>query len=59
MAKVVYRDFDEKKHFVTKDEVPELTNYFAGVDWGYEHSGVIQVWGETDDHNIRSRNMQL
>lgn len=42
----VYRDFDESKNFVQTDDVPSIVNYFAGVDWGYEHKGVIQIWGE-------------
>ncbi|WP_259716443.1 PBSX family phage terminase large subunit [Weissella confusa] len=41
----VYADFDEEKHFINKEDLPEMDRYVAGVDWGYEHTGVIQVWG--------------
>ena len=40
---VVYKDFDSQKHYVT--ELPEMERYFVGVDWGYEHYGVIVVLG--------------
>jgi PBSX family phage terminase large subunit len=43
----VYRDFDENKHYV--DGIPHLVEYYAGVDWGYEHWGSIVVVGETSD----------
>jgi len=43
----VYRDFDENKHYV--DDIPHLVEYYAGVDWGYEHWGSIVVVGETSD----------
>lgn len=47
---VVYRDFSEKM-FV--DNVPEdITKYYAGVDWGYEHYGSIVVIGESADGSI-------
>ena len=26
-----------------------MDRYIAGVDWGYEHTGVIQVWGVKDE----------
>ena len=47
---VVYRDFKEAM-FITADEVPtdEISVYFAGVDWGYEHFGSIVVLGQTSD----------
>ena len=48
----VYRDFDEKKHFISEDDVPNISHYFAGVDWGYEHAGVIQIWGMTNDKTV-------
>lgn len=42
----VYADFDENKHFITEGELPvTMDRYVGGVDWGYEHAGVIQVWG--------------
>lgn len=47
----IYSDFDEKLHVVDEDDVPwkDITKYYAGVDWGYEHWGAIVVIGETDD----------
>ena len=47
---VVYRDFKEDCYVNTKT-IPfdEITHYFAGVDWGYEHYGSIVVCGRTDD----------
>lgn len=46
---VVYQDFDAGKHYVQSDEVPKLTTFYCGVDWGYEHWGSIVVLGETDE----------
>lgn len=46
---IVYKDF-RKSHFV--DEIPEMVRYFAGVDWGYEHFGVIVVIG-VDSNGVR------
>lgn len=46
----VYADFDENKHFITEGELPvTMDRYVGGVDWGYEHAGVIQVWGVLGD----------
>lgn len=42
----VYRDFDERKTLVDRDDIPEIKKYYAGVDWGYEHKGSIIVLGE-------------
>lgn len=46
---VVYSDFDINVHYV--DDMPEMTRYFAGVDWGYSHYGAIVVIGEDDNGN--------
>jgi PBSX family phage terminase large subunit len=47
---VVYKDFNKDIHYVNSREVEELNfvRHFAGVDWGYEHPGVIVVIGEDD-----------
>ena len=45
---IVYQDFDGSKHYVDSLDKFKFTHYFAGVDWGYEHWGVIQLWGVTD-----------
>lgn len=47
---VVYRDFDVKVHYV--DILPDMERYFAGVDWGYDHYGVIVVIGLGIDGNF-------
>lgn len=44
----VYRDFNEKQHVVQEPHA-NIVRYFAGVDWGYEHNGVITVFGDTAD----------
>ncbi len=46
---VVYQDFDANKHYINSDDLPELSKFYCGVDWGYEHWGSIVVIGETDD----------
>lgn len=44
----IYADFDKNIHIV--DSPPEnITRYYAGVDWGYDHFGSIVIIGETDD----------
>ncbi|MDE9966845.1 PBSX family phage terminase large subunit [Staphylococcus pseudintermedius] len=44
---LVYQDFDKKIHTMTQHELKKIPmkQYFAGVDWGYEHHGVIVVFG--------------
>lgn len=46
---VVYKDFDANKHFIDSSELPKLTTFYCGVDWGYDHWGSIVVIGETVD----------
>ena len=44
----IYADFDKNIHIV--DNPPnDITRYYAGVDWGYDHFGSIVIIGETDD----------
>lgn len=45
----VYSDFDKEVHVV--DEIPKMSRYFAGVDWGFEHYGCIVIIGEGIDGN--------
>lgn len=47
---VVYKDFDKDVHFVDEERLKEINfiRHFAGVDWGYEHHGVIVVVGECE-----------
>ncbi|UTI86553.1 PBSX family phage terminase large subunit [Mammaliicoccus sciuri] len=46
---VVYSDFDLKLNNVTEEELNDIPmkEYFAGVDWGYEHYGSIVVIGRS------------
>lgn len=50
---VVYSDFNKDIHFITREKAEELklTTYFAGVDWGYSHYGVIVVFGTDGQGN--------
>ncbi|HFI0448587.1 TPA: PBSX family phage terminase large subunit [Streptococcus suis] len=49
----VYRDFKEDMLIHGKD-IPthDITIYYAGVDWGYEHHGTIVVCGQTADGRV-------
>lgn len=47
---VVYKDFDERRMVIHRSEVPDNLHIYCGVDWGFEHKGVITVWG--DDGNV-------
>lgn len=49
---VIYPDFDEKKHYITPEEVPKDVHYFVGVDWGYEHYGSMVVLAEDKAGNV-------
>ncbi|WP_204172964.1 PBSX family phage terminase large subunit [Mammaliicoccus sciuri] len=46
---VVYSDFDLELNTVTEEELNDIPmkEYFAGVDWGYEHYGSIIVIGRS------------
>lgn len=45
----VYSDYDSSIHEI--DDLPEMSRYFAGVDWGFEHYGCIVIIGEGIDGN--------
>ncbi|NQL65136.1 PBSX family phage terminase large subunit [Streptococcus suis] len=49
----VYRDFKEDM-LISGDDIPtdDITIYYAGVDWGYEHHGSIVVCGQTADGRV-------
>jgi len=51
---VVYADFDKVKNTITEEEFNKIPikEYFAGVDWGYEHYGSIVVLAEDFKGNI-------
>lgn len=50
---VIYKDFNKDKHYINASQFeeirPNITKWFAGVDWGYEHFGSIVVLGKTED----------
>ncbi len=47
---IVYQDMSAENYI---DKLPEISNYFVGMDWGYEHYGSLTLWGETAaDDNI-------
>lgn len=46
---VVYTEYDKSIHEV--DELPDMVEYFAGVDWGYDHFGSIVVIGVDSKDN--------
>ena len=53
---LVYQDFDKSKNVITHDKFTEMTKddrltYYAGVDWGYEHKGVIVVLADDSQGN--------
>lgn len=47
----IYKDFSEKQHKITRDEVPwnKIQQYVIGVDWGYDHYGVMVVLAVDDE----------
>lgn len=51
-AGIVYPDFKEDIHFVTPDKVPPIVRHYAGVDFGWEHYGVLCLFGVGIDGNI-------
>ena len=49
---LVYRDFDKHRMVIQQSQVPNIVKYYCGVDWGFEHKGVITVWGDDSKGNI-------
>lgn len=51
---VVYTDFDENKHYVSKEEFEkiDIVKYFGGIDYGFEHHGSIVVVGKDRNDNF-------
>ncbi|MEG2687694.1 MAG: PBSX family phage terminase large subunit [Clostridia bacterium] len=41
---IVYQDISADNYI---DDIPKLTSFFVGVDWGYEHKGSLGLFGET------------
>lgn len=48
---MVYRDFDRDKHIIDRSQLPDGLFYYAGIDWGYDHNGVIVVVGQDSKGN--------
>lgn len=49
---LVYRDFDKKRMVIPKAKLPHIVKYYCGVDWGFDHKGVITVWGDDTKGNV-------
>lgn len=49
---LVYQDFDEDRMVIPASQIPNDLHVYCGVDWGFEHKGVITVWGDDEDGNI-------
>lgn len=47
---MIYKDFNKELHTLTELEAADINydRYFCGVDWGYDHYGVIVVFGVKD-----------
>lgn len=43
---IVYPDFDRNVHYVHESDVPNIVKYWAGMDFGWEHSGAVILIGE-------------
>lgn len=48
----VYRDFDKRTMMIDKQDLPDDLSYYCGVDWGFEHAGVITVFGDDRQGNV-------
>lgn len=51
---MIHRDFNYDIHVISRDKLPEkFDRYIAGLDWGYNHPGVIGVYGINDGKYYR------
>lgn len=46
---VVYQDWYDEENIIDRTELPKITQYWAGVDWGFEHYGSIVIVGKGID----------
>ncbi len=46
---VIYEEWDESRHLIYAEKVPQLRRFFAAQDWGYTNPGVLGVWGVDGD----------
>ena len=46
----IFSDFNIETMTITTDQLPEMTKYYASIDWGFGkgHKGVIQLFGDDD-----------
>lgn len=51
---VIYSMYNPEKHLISKDELKNynIVRYFCGVDWGFQHYGVINLCARTDDGKV-------
>lgn len=49
---IVYQDFDKSKMVIPVSQIPDDLHVYCGVDWGFEHKGVITVWGDDNNGNV-------
>lgn len=49
----VYADFNQEEQVIAPGNIPHerIEQYVCGVDWGYEHKGVIVLFGVDDEDN--------
>lgn len=51
-AGIVYPDFDPNVNYISAKDVPHITRYFCGMDFGWEHTGAIVLMGEDADGRL-------
>lgn len=50
---LIYPEFSRERHVVRSDAIPaSFARVWAGVDWGYVHPGVINVYGINADGRL-------
>ena len=49
---IVYQDFDKNKMVISESKIPDGLHVYCGVDWGFDHKGVITVWGDDSKGNV-------
>lgn len=51
---VIYSMYNPDKHLISKSDLKKynITRYFVGVDWGFQHYGVINLCARTDKGEV-------
>lgn len=49
---VIYSNWDEAVHLIYAQQLPHMTRYVAGQDWGFTHPGVLGFWGQDSDGRL-------